>query len=174
VTRSYPTLSLPHRDFRAADDAARHRGNVLEIERYLTLLDGRMAALEARPVRLYSAASNADLVLGTAVADVAACTVTFTTVSANATALVVGMVDCDITTAGTGFCNAYVNCSQGGTNDFACAFEDRVHREWGPVATSYTLTAAGTYTVKLRGNKNAAGGAAAIKINTRIVALVTG
>lgn len=170
---TYPTISLPHREFRDPD-GLRHRANALEIERFLSELDRRVAVLESYPVRLYAATASSDLILGTAHADIPGCTVSFDTTVTSATVLVVGTADCDVTTAGTGFCNAYTHLSSVGTNDFACAFEDRLHREWAPIEVKYTTGAPGTYTVKLRGNKNAAGGAAALKTNCRLSVLVIG
>lgn len=127
------------------------------------------------PVRAYSVTATPDTVCGTAVADVAGATQTFTTYAPNALAYVFTVADIEITTAGTGFCNVYTHCSGGGTTDFACAVEDRVHRGWHPGSTFYTLATAGSYTIKLRTNKNAAGGAAAVKAtNTRMTLLVIG
>lgn len=127
------------------------------------------------PVRIFNVAASADLILSTTITDVTGCTTgNFTTLVPNATAKVWAFTDFEVTTAGTGFGNAYINLSITGTDDFAGAVEDRVHREWVMGVNTYVLATPGLYAIKLRGNKNAAGGASAIKINTRMVVELIG
>lgn len=127
------------------------------------------------PIQFFDVAASSDLVLTTTITDVSGATTgSFTTTFANARALCSSSVDFETTTAGTGFCNAYMNCSTPGTDDFAGAIEDRVHREWVSWSRMYTLATPGSYVIKLRGNKNTGGGASAIKINTKFLVVVIG
>lgn len=127
------------------------------------------------PIRAFVGACSGDLALTTTVTDVAGMTTgSFTTYAPNAIAIAWVFADFDVTTVGTGFNNVYINCSQGGTDDFSGACEDRVHREWVHGVQTYTLTTPGAFTIKARGKKNTAGGASAVKINSRLVVLVIG
>ena len=128
------------------------------------------------PIRVFTATPSADLVTSTTVTTMTGgTTATITTRVPNAIAIVCAYFDVDVTTAGTGFVNGYVNTSWSGSNDLIAFFEDRVYRHGVGSVRTYVVATPGNYTVSLRGNKNAAGGAATVKKdNTHLDVVVIG
>jgi hypothetical protein len=128
------------------------------------------------PNRTFQATPTADLLTSTTVTTMTnGTTATITTRVPNALVVVSAFFDVDVTTTGTGFVNGYVNTTWAGSNDLMAFFEDRVHRTGKGSTRTYVVATPGAYTVALRANKNAAGGAATIKKdNTHLDILVIG
>ena len=124
------------------------------------------ARLNALQNKVYDAAASADLVLTGSAQDVPGATITFTTVFPGAKAVCTWIADTDATnaTAAVGSCFPAVDgtdqpapmtiLEQGTTNDARATI--------GQQAT-YTLAAAGSHTIKLRGQRVSGTGADTIK-----------
>jgi len=128
-------------------------------------------AHQKAPTSLEAAASS-DATITTSVADIPGATLTFTTSTVNAVAVVTAIYDWRLTATGTGYC--YGEVTVDGVLDSRKALfvsQSAETRLPGIVRKRFVLASAGSHTIKLQCHKDSSGGTALMCGSTTVLSV---